>query len=157
MPSGNALLRSLKKSAQEPVVAAVKGEIPKWVSGTLFRNGPGRYEYGSKEYRHLFDGQSCLHKFKINSGKVYYSNKFPQTKSYKEASEGVRLDLQFGTPDLCENIFGRIKHFFKQDVTDNTNVNIMPYSTELYIFFIYSQPSILLTHREIRKIQQNRI
>jgi carotenoid cleavage dioxygenase-like enzyme len=31
----------------------VTGEIPTWLNGTLFRNGPGRYEYGDKKYNHL--------------------------------------------------------------------------------------------------------
>ena len=53
MPAGNPLLRSLNKSVQEPVETIVSGQIPDWVRGTLYRNGPGRYEYGDKEYSNL--------------------------------------------------------------------------------------------------------
>lgn len=31
------LLRSLKKSTDKPVEAVVKGQIPTWLQGTLFR------------------------------------------------------------------------------------------------------------------------
>lgn len=128
MPAGNGLLRSLSKSVTSPVETAVTGKIPSWVVGTLYRNGPGRYEYGQKEYKHLFDGHSCVHKFKIEDGKCWYSNKLLETKSYTKAVTENRLYPVFGTQDICSNLFGRIKAFFANpDTSDNTNVNVMPY------------------------------
>ena len=53
MPNKFELLRSLIKDNPEPVETKVIGKIPEWLSGTLFRNGPGRYEYGDKKYNHL--------------------------------------------------------------------------------------------------------
>ncbi len=47
------LLRSIEKDHPEPVETKVTGKIPIWLNGTLFRNGPGRYEYGDKKYNHL--------------------------------------------------------------------------------------------------------
>ena len=45
MPAGNELLRSLFKSFDTPTECIVTGNIPEWLNGTLYRNGPGRYEY----------------------------------------------------------------------------------------------------------------
>jgi beta,beta-carotene 9',10'-dioxygenase len=53
MPGKFELLRSLIKDNPEPVETKVTGEIPEWLSGTLFRNGPGRFEYGDKKFNHL--------------------------------------------------------------------------------------------------------
>jgi carotenoid cleavage dioxygenase-like enzyme len=140
MPEKYGLLRSLTKSAQEPVEATIRGEIPEWVSGTLFRNGPGRFDYDDKSFKHLFDGNSCIHKFKIENGKVTYSNKFQETKSYTQAVNENRL-LAFGTEDVCSTLFGRIKSFFyPPETSDNTNVNIMPYGK---LFFLKNQSSII--------------
>jgi carotenoid cleavage dioxygenase-like enzyme len=123
------LLRSLTKSSQEPVQTTIRGEIPKWVTGTLFRNGPGRFDYGDKSYQHLFDGHSCIHKFKIDNGNVFYSNKFQETKSYTKTSAEGRLYPIFGTQDVCSKLFDRVKSFFNgyPETYDNTNVNVMPY------------------------------
>lgn len=122
------LIRSLKKTTQEPVEAVVTGYIPRWVEGTLYRNGAGRYEYGEKCYEHLFDGHACIHKFKIKDGKVIYSNKMLETNSFKKTLAENRLYPVFGTPDLCSNIFGRLKTVYKFDSTmDNVNVNVLPF------------------------------
>ena len=32
----------------------VVGEIPAWIYGTLYRNGPAIYEWGEEKYNHFF-------------------------------------------------------------------------------------------------------
>ena len=41
------------------------GEIPSWVSGSLYRNGPGMYEVGEHQYKHLFDPLAMIQRFHI--------------------------------------------------------------------------------------------
>jgi carotenoid cleavage dioxygenase-like enzyme len=128
MPVDLDLLRSLTQSAQEPVEATIRGQFPKWLSGTLYRNGPGRYEYTDKSHKHLFDGHSCLHKFEIKNGKCVYSNRFLETKSYTKAATENHLYPVFGTADVCSGIFARLKTFFElPDTFDNANVSILPF------------------------------
>lgn len=128
MPAGHELLRSLTKHEQEPIEAPIEGSIPSWIEGTLYRNGPGRFEYGDKNYEHLFDGHACIHKFKISNGRVVYSNRFLETQSFKKTLAEKRLYPVFGTIDVCSNVFERCKSFFKFPETfDNVNVNIVPF------------------------------
>jgi len=71
-----------------------------------------------------------VHKFMISDGKVTFSNKLLETASYMSSVKENRLYPQFGTSDVCSNIFGRIKTFFNADgigISDNTNVNVVPY------------------------------
>ena len=128
------LYRSLKQSTDTPIKTLVKGEIPKWLNGTLFRNGPGRYEFNGKTYNHLFDGQACVHKFKIEAGQVFYSNKLLETDAYTKTVNEDRLFPAFGTSDVSLNLYQRLKKFLKPSViNDNVNVNIMPYAkNQLY-------------------------
>ncbi len=42
MPSNYPLLRNLTKDLVPEIEAVVKGKIPVWLNGSLFRNGPGR-------------------------------------------------------------------------------------------------------------------
>ncbi|KAJ1567098.1 hypothetical protein HK096_010965, partial [Nowakowskiella sp. JEL0078] len=69
-----------------PVELNVTGTIPNWISGALFRVGPGTYEVQlteGKKYRggdvykvdHWFDGISQAHSFRIKEGKVSYRSK----------------------------------------------------------------------------------
>jgi carotenoid cleavage dioxygenase-like enzyme len=45
---------------------SVMGEIPSWLTGTLVRNGPAKFEVGNQNYRHWFDGLGMLHRFSFN-------------------------------------------------------------------------------------------
>ncbi|CAF0901215.1 unnamed protein product [Brachionus calyciflorus] len=131
MSGYGSLLRSLSKSTDKPVRAIVKGEIPKWVNGSLYRNGPGRFEFGNNRYEHLFDGQACVHKFTVQNGEVFYSNKLLETKSYQKTIENNKLFPNFGTTDKGSNIYKRFKNFFfPPETSDNVNVNILPYAQD---------------------------
>ena len=51
----------------------LSGEIPSWIDGSLFRNGPGKYELGDQQVEHLFDGLSVVHRFHITNGQVSFA------------------------------------------------------------------------------------
>lgn len=55
-------LRSCEKEILEPITGTVQGNIPKWVKGSLLRNGPGSLNVGNMQYHHLFDSAALLHK-----------------------------------------------------------------------------------------------
>ena len=46
----------------------IRGALPTWLSGTLVRNGPAKFEVGKKKLRHWFDGLAMLHKFCFHQG-----------------------------------------------------------------------------------------
>ena len=50
-----------------------KGEIPSWVRGSLYRNGPGMFEIGDDKYNSWFDGLAMFQRFHI--GKVIETSK----------------------------------------------------------------------------------
>lgn len=132
MPGYGNLLRSLNQSTDKPVEADVKGSIPNWIEGTLYRNGPGRFKFGEKFHQHLFDGGACVHKLRIQNGQVFYSNKLLDTDSYQKTLETGRLTTNFGSVDVESSIFERFQKLFKSSNQrkDNTNVNIAPYANE---------------------------
>ena len=132
MPSQFQYIRSLEKLSQPDTKAKiVRGKVPSWIAGTLYRNGPGKFEFEDKEYKHLFDGHACVHRFKVENGEVVYSNRVLPTRALERTLNEKRLFPMFGTADLCTNVFGRYKSFFFEKgskmVDDNTNVNIMPF------------------------------
>lgn len=59
---GSVWLRSCNKEVLKPIDGQVRGIIPKWLSGSLLRNGPGSLNVGNMQYHHLFDSAALLHK-----------------------------------------------------------------------------------------------
>jgi carotenoid cleavage dioxygenase-like enzyme len=126
------ILRTIRQSTAKPVQAAVKGNLPKWLNGSLFRNGPGRFEFENKYYNHLFDGAACVNKFEIKDGNVFFSNKLLETVFYKESLKANGIIGQFGTISAKSNVFSRLKNIFTYPAsrTSNTNVTIYPYANK---------------------------
>lgn len=110
----------------EPIPLPIKGQIPSWLSGSLYRTGPGTFRIhptsastsdDSKpktevSVSHWFDGLGMNHQFRITpQGEVYYSN--------RSSTDGLIAQIQqtgsipgstFGKQeDPCENLF---KKFF---------------------------------------------
>ena len=104
-----------------------KGTIPKWLSGTLVRNGPIVVTVNGETNEHWFDGLAMLHAFDIHDGKVVYGNKFLRSEAYyKVFEEGTTRYLGFAS-DPCKILFRKNFAFFLPDspyAIRNANVNV---------------------------------
>ncbi len=63
----------------------LEGNLPAWLSGSLIRNGPAKFEVGEQRMRHWFDGYGMLHRFSFAEGRVSYANRYIQSRNYAEA------------------------------------------------------------------------
>jgi carotenoid cleavage dioxygenase-like enzyme len=103
----------------------VRGQLPPWLSGSLVRVTPAKFELGGgNRIRHWFDGLAMLHRFGIDGGRVSYANRFLRSESFKRAENGDGIGQGFAT-DPCRAIFKRVQSVFSPDFTDNANVNLM--------------------------------
>lgn len=102
----------------------VRGNVPDWLTGTLLRTGPAKFEVDGSSYNHWFDGLAMLHAFSFSGGQVSYANRFLRSNSYSEAIEAGRISRNEFATDPCRSLFGRIAAFFSQRLTDNANVSI---------------------------------
>jgi carotenoid cleavage dioxygenase-like enzyme len=102
----------------------VEGAVPEWLSGTLVRNGPGKFEVGGERLQHWFDGLAMLRAYEFDDGRVRYSNRFLRTESYADALAG-RATGQFATD---ERGLGKLKGWLRRlgppAQTDNANVHV---------------------------------
>jgi all-trans-8'-apo-beta-carotenal 15,15'-oxygenase len=64
------------------VVDEIDGHLPEGLTGTLYRNGPGKNEVGGKPYAHLFDGDGLLSQFAFDGSRLHYRNRFVRTTHY---------------------------------------------------------------------------
>jgi beta,beta-carotene 9',10'-dioxygenase len=108
------------------------GELPGWLSGSLLRTGPAKFEVGGtaaegggQHMRHWFDGLAMLHRFTIDGGRVSYGNRFLESRSYKAAREEGRIVYGEFATDPCRSLFKRVQTLFsKSALPDNANVNV---------------------------------
>jgi carotenoid cleavage dioxygenase-like enzyme len=103
----------------------VQGEIPPWLSGSLLRTGPARFEVGEQRMRHWFDGLAMLHRFTIGEGGVSYGNRFLEGRSYRAAQERGAIAFSEFATDPCRSLFKRVQSVFAgSGEADNANVNV---------------------------------
>lgn len=109
----------------------VKGEIPRWLNGTLFRNGPAKFEIGQASYNHWFDGQAMIHRYSFQEGRIAYRNRFLRTSPYTQMISTGQLSSGFETAQptsLGSRILKTTLEMigYKTGQTYNTNVNVVP-------------------------------
>jgi beta,beta-carotene 9',10'-dioxygenase len=113
---------------QEVVVDELElsGELPSWLTGSLLRNGPAKFEVGERRMRHWFDGLAMLHRFTIENGLVSYGNRFLESRSYKAARAQGRIVYDEFATDPCRSLFKRVHTLFSGGglLPDNASVNV---------------------------------
>ena len=114
------------------------GCIPDWLSGHLYRIGPGLFDLTKQSVNHWFDGMGLLHHFNIVNGTVMYQSRFLQSDSYVSAITNGRLSYREFATDPCCSLF---KSFFSK-FTTNANVNISKINNQLVGLTETPQPII---------------
>lgn len=136
-----------------PIELTIKGTIPSWAAGSLFRNGPGSRKIdgvkanngdkgdGSFALHHWFDGIGHLHRFDItvaddNTARVSYSSRRQADAFVKHIQDKASLRdmITFAQKaDPCIGIFGKAMSLYKaRDQRnealkyDNLNVAVLP-------------------------------
>ncbi|XP_061188754.1 LOW QUALITY PROTEIN: beta,beta-carotene 15,15'-dioxygenase-like [Saccostrea echinata] len=121
-----------------PIEGIIEGRVPSWIKGTLFRNGPGLYEFGKYKMNHMFDGMAAVQRWTFRDGKITYQRKFVNSQAFQRNQSSNRIVFtEFGThkvPDPCLNIFQRFISFFTSDEnTDNTCVTVWPQGDRVFV------------------------
>lgn len=60
-------------------VDVVYGSIPKDMTGTLFRNGPNKFNIGGEALGHPYDGDGFVGSVAIKDGAAYFRSRFVKT------------------------------------------------------------------------------
>jgi len=102
----------------------IRGTVPAWLTGTLVRNGPARFEVGDQKYNHWVDRLAMLHKFTFAARRVSYANRYLRSRAYEEAMAKGRISRREFATDPCRSLFQRVASWFSPNVTDNSSVNI---------------------------------
>ncbi|MFF2554200.1 carotenoid oxygenase family protein [Nocardia sp. NPDC058058] len=91
----NTLTRAFEPALECPkeVELEVSGAIPPELRGTLYRNGPARFEAGGFRAEHPFDGDGLVTKFVIDAGAVRFRSRYVRTPKFlaEERNRGASV------------------------------------------------------------------
>lgn len=102
-----------------------RGAPPSWLSGTLFRNGPGRWGRGQVKVSHWFDGLALLHALTVSPDSVDYRSHYVRSREYRQSVQTGRIDAPGFACDPCRDLFRKVASLFFLDATDNPNINVI--------------------------------
>ncbi|CAL4122786.1 unnamed protein product [Meganyctiphanes norvegica] len=133
-------LRSTDKATHVPALGVTEGEIPEWLEGSLYRDGPGILNIGDTWYHHYFDGMAVIHKFNVKNGEARYSSRILESSTLEKNTKANRIVCgEFATvayPDPCMTTLQKFMSRFEmpdlEDITDNCAVNVGFYGDELF-------------------------
>lgn len=111
----------------------IQGEIPAWLSGTLLRNGPAKFQVGDRRVD-WFDGLAMLHAFEFSPQQVAYSNRFLRSEQYYLMMVEKSLDFSGFSQDPCQKAFkNQTSHFIPKEMQNikNADVTIQEYAGKM--------------------------
>ena len=106
------------------VLTEITGRLPDELTGTLYRNGSGRWNIGPAQVRSLFDADGMVSAFALDGAGVRFRNRFVRTRHYVKTTAAGGL-VQRG---FChQRPGGMLANAFRPPAnTANTSVEIGP-------------------------------
>ncbi|MEO1080372.1 MAG: carotenoid oxygenase family protein [Pseudomonadota bacterium] len=74
-----------------PLDLKVSGAVPDACYGTLYRNGPTRFERGGRRYQHWFDPDGMIQAFTLDASGVSHKGRFVRTSKFLAEEEQGRF------------------------------------------------------------------
>jgi len=104
----------------------VRGTLPNACAGTLYRNGPARFERAGQRYQHWFDPDGMVQAFRLGESGVTHQGRFVRTTKFlAEEAEGRFLYSGAGTR------FPNARPVRNNETTNVANINVQPLNGEL--------------------------
>lgn len=115
------------EAESERTPCPIQGKIPEWLSGTLLRNGPGKFTVGDKRVD-WFDGLALLHAFEFTPQNVLYSSRFLRSEQYYIMT--VEKSLNFA--GFAQAIQNQDSRFIPKEMKgiNNADVTIQHYADQ---------------------------
>ncbi|MEN9218680.1 MAG: carotenoid oxygenase family protein [Gloeomargarita sp. DG_2_bins_126] len=119
-------------------IEEVTGQIPTDLTGTLFRNGPGRLDRGGQRYHHPFDGDGMISQVSFQNGRAFYRNRYVQTPELQAEQQADQI--------LYRGVFGTLKpggwlhNIFDLRLKNIANTNVIYWGGKLLALWEAAQP-----------------
>jgi all-trans-8'-apo-beta-carotenal 15,15'-oxygenase len=120
---------ALEPREQSYLIEDVEGEIPEFIRGSYYLNGPARFSRNGFNYRHWLDGDGMVCALSFAAGEVRFTNRFVKSGKYV-AEEKARRPIfrAFGTSFEGDCLKRGIA------LESPVNVSVYPYQNSLLAF-----------------------
>ena len=120
---------SLDLREQTYVIDGIDGEIPEYIRGTYYINGPARFSLGNLNYRHWLDGDGMVCSLQFEENRVCLTQRFVRSQKFQdETAAGRRLYRAFGTAFENDELIRGIA------LASPVNVSVYPFAGKLLAF-----------------------
>ncbi|MEO1146073.1 MAG: carotenoid oxygenase family protein [Cyanobacteria bacterium J06638_22] len=135
--------RSLTEEYDYPI-EEIEGEIPAELCGTLFRNGPARFERGDQRCQHPFDGDGMICSFTFKDGNAHFRNRYVRTAGFveEEAADKFLYRGAFGS----QKPGGWLANAFDFRLKNIANTNVIYWGGKLLALWEAAEPHRLDPH-----------
>ncbi|MCX5931229.1 MAG: carotenoid oxygenase family protein, partial [Cyanobacteria bacterium] len=122
-------------------LTAASGTIPTELSGSLYRNGPGRLERGGRWVHHPFDGDGMITAVRFEAGVAQLSNRFVRTEGWlaEAAADKVLYRGVFGS----QKPGGPLANAFDLRLKNLANTHVVRLGEKLLALWEASSPHSL--------------
>lgn len=120
---------SVTPSEHSYVVEDIEGEIPEFIRGMYYMNGPARFSRGSFRYNHWLDGDGMVCALRFEDNRVEFVSRFVRSAKYAAEEEARRpLFRSFGTAFESDRLKRGVM------LESPINVSVYPYAGRLLAF-----------------------
>jgi len=117
-------------------VEQIDGTLPKDLTGTLLRIGPGKLQVGTTLLDNIFDGDGMISRFTIDGGKVAFDNRYVRTKHFTHGETSSRVAYR-GVGAMRPG--GPLANFLRLPA-NVANTNVMLHGEELLALWELGRP-----------------
>ena len=132
---------NVERELKHVKINSIKGKVPPELSGSFYRNGPGRLERGGRWVHHPFDGDGMITLLNFDHGEVTLSNRFVRTAEWEaeEKSGNFLYRGVFGT----QKEGGFLANAFDLRLKNIANTNVVKLGDELLALWEAASPYAL--------------
>lgn len=110
-------------------IGPIEGELPAWLRGVYYVNGPARFRRGDLAYSHWLDGDGFVGSLRFGAEAVSFTGRFVASrKRTDEEAEGRALYRAFGTAFPGDRLLRGIA------LASPVNVSVYPFAGRLLAF-----------------------
>src|SRR6266550_3557889 len=111
------------------VVEDIDGEVPEFIRGTYYLNGPARFSRGGINYRHWLDGDGMICALRFGNQSAHFTSRFVRSAKFVAEEEAGRpIFRTFGTSFKTDRLKRGIA------LESPVNVSVYPYQNSLLAF-----------------------
>lgn len=105
------------------------GDLPDWLAGTAYWNGPARFRRGEGRYQHWLDGDGMVAALRFSAKGISYTRRFVQSHKWRAEEEAGRFRFRsFGTRFPGDELVRGVQ------LASPVNVSVFPFGGKLLAF-----------------------